>query len=478
MAFSFMSHSFSRRAGSGSFFSLLVIGIWAACSLFAGGKVAASPAPLTLTRIPISSGNTPFAASAVNLAAKGYIEEEYLVDGTANIYEYDANKEVQVQTPNVAYQTRIMIRRPISTRKFNGTVIFEWMNPTAGFDIDFLWHFTNRKILEDGYIWVGITVRPNAIGFMQALYPARYASMHMADAGQIYDAVSRLGVLLRDRHASQNPLAAFNVRQMIGTGYSQTAIYLVTYINEFHKDATLSDGSPAFTGYLVGSAFGRARQINSTSSDYFDERRFITPPVPVMRTQTETEVEGGSATARVPDSDLYRTYEWAGTSHADTEILQLTQEVIERDIPGAPAPECINTINPIAQSPFLRSALVNLNLWIRFGIKPPPAVLINLDDEGAVIRDEHNNATASQRPPGLEAPLGTHLPFNDGTGPCFLSGSFFPFDEAKLDALYPTHGRYVSKVTHAASRLALERYLLLEDAWQYVTDAAHSSVGK
>lgn len=59
-----------------------------------------------------------------------------------------------------------------------------------------------------------------------------------------------------------------------------------------------------------------------------------------------------------------------------------------------------------------------------------------------------------------------------------MTGSFFPFDAAKLDSLYPTHGRYVSKVAQAVSKLVLRRYIMAEDGVKYITDAAHSSVGR
>ncbi len=469
---------FFHKRSAGRLLLFCLIGVLIFGASLSSVTIAATPLTPVLTSVPISSGNKPFFASSIDLGSRGYVEEEYLVAGTANIYEYDANKQVQVKTPNVAYQTRILIRRPVHPGRFNGTVFFEWMNPTAGFDIDFMWQYTAQRILHDGYIWVGITVRPVAINFIKAWNPARYGTLNMSDAGLIYDAVSQVGVLLRDRHASQNPLNRFNVRRMLSSGYSQSARYLVTYINEFHDDATLPDGSPAFDGYLVSGANNSARQINSTSGDAGDERRFINAPVPVIRTQTETELALGSATTRLPDSNVYRTYEWTGTSHGDVEILALNQVVIERDIPGAPPAVCANENNPLENSPFIRAAMVNLNRWAKDGAAPPPAVLIDLDGAGEIIRDTHGNATARLRPPGIEAPLGRHFPLNDGPGPCILVGSFFAFDDATLDSLYPSHGAYVSRVAQTVRNLVLGRYVLPEDGAKYIVEAARSDVGK
>ncbi len=469
---------FYKRRSFRGLFLIGVIGLWLASSLVIPAPVAANPASLVLTPVPIATGNTPFMASAVDLTQEKYVEEEFLVDGTANIYEYDANKQVQIKTPNVPYQTRLLVRRPTNPNKFNGTVIFEFMNPTAGFDIDFIWHYTSQLLMEEGYIWVGITGRPVALNFLKTWNAARYGSLNMVDAGLIYDAYSCVAVLLRDQSSAQNPLANYNVRRVIGTGHSQSSRYLVTYINEFHDTALLPNGASAFDGYFVLGAPAFARQINSMSPDATDERRFINAPVPVIRMQSETELALGSASARVADSPLYRTYEFSGTSHGDEEVLGLSQVAIERDIPGAPPALCSNIINPLSLSPFVRAGIINLTRWVKRGAEPPNSILINLDGSGSIIRDEHGNATARLRPPGIEVPLGSHFPQNEGGGPCILVGSFTPFDAAKLDELYPRHGKYVNQVAQAVNVLKAGGYILEEDAKKYKKDAAHSEIGK
>ena len=53
-----------------------------------------------------------------------------------------------------------------------------------------------------------------------------------------------------------------------------------------------------------------------------------------------------------------------------------------------------------------------------------------------------------------------------------------PFDSAKLDSLYPTHGSYVERVAKAAHRLVERREILKEDANAYIREASHSTIGK
>ena len=48
----------------------------------------------------------------------------------------------------------------------------------------------------------------------------------------------------------------------------------------------------------------------------------------------------------------------------------------------------------------------------------------------------------------------------------------------RLEALYPSHGTYVERVTKAAHRLVERREILPEDAKAYIQEAAHSNIGK
>ncbi len=69
----------------------------------------------------------------------GYTQSEYFLSGTASSYApvtpLGSNGEWQVAPATTApYTTRIVVDRPASPAKFNGTVIVEWLNDTAEFD--------------------------------------------------------------------------------------------------------------------------------------------------------------------------------------------------------------------------------------------------------------------------------------------------------------------------------------------------------
>lgn len=372
------------------------------------------------------------------------------------------------------YKTRILIRRPANPSKFNGVLLFELLNPTAWFDIDFEWQYNRELLLDEGYIWVGITMKDVAIDSLKAWDAPRYSSLSMPDNGLAYAMFAQVAQLLRDPQHPENPLADFDVRYLIGTGYSQSADYLTTFSNEFHSDD--------FDGYLHAGGNGAARRINSSDVEsYSDERRFNQVSVPMIRLQSETEVAvftRPSTATRQPDSELFRLYEVAGGSHADLDILTRTGDVIAREYGGTVLPDCGNPLSPLEMGPVHRNSLALLTQWLAKGTAPPPGRLIETDEMDEVVRDGFGNALGGVQVPDIAVPLGQFVPSNTGVPPCPLAGSFFAFDEATLDSLYPGHGDYVSQVSHSAEGNRQQGYLLKDDTIGYILEAARSGVGQ
>src|SRR5215468_9797211 len=127
--------------------------------------VSATPVPKATGPIPVTSNSYPFMAAnkstpAFDLSKVGYIEEEYVVSGKANVYDWAADGTVGVKTPNASYTTRILVRRPAT--RFSGTVIVELMFPARRFDWSMMWGFSHDYIVENGHAWVGITLPASA----------------------------------------------------------------------------------------------------------------------------------------------------------------------------------------------------------------------------------------------------------------------------------------------------------------------------
>ena len=262
-----------------------------AALILLGAAGASAAAAIDTELVPVTASSYPFFAATIDLAEHGFIEEEYFVSGTGNVYEYDALGEVRIQTPGVPYKTRILVRRP-SPRRFNGVVLFEMMNPTAGHDIDFEWHYNRELLLDDGYAWVGITMKDTAVALLQGWEPVplRYLELPGPGVGLRQLRPGRLPAT-RLREPGETPLEGYRVRRVIATGYSQSADYMVTFSNEFHEQSLEPDGSHTFDGYLLGGGTGAARRINSADPGALLRRP---PPQlrrrPLMRVQSETEV--------------------------------------------------------------------------------------------------------------------------------------------------------------------------------------------
>src|SRR5437763_111067 len=104
-------------------FTCLLIGIaTAVCSGTAAaqgtrtGNNDVAAIPKVAGPIAISSVSYPFLTAErtldpADLKKRGYVEEEFIVTGTANVYDWAADGGLTVKTPNVPYGTRVLVRR-------------------------------------------------------------------------------------------------------------------------------------------------------------------------------------------------------------------------------------------------------------------------------------------------------------------------------------------------------------------------------
>jgi hypothetical protein len=467
----------------------------AATGAHAGGAV-------TTTRLDIIPGapetrSTPFLAWYQDLSQVGYVEEEYLVSGTANVYGYLDNvaqrPEVQVIDPDLPYVTRILVRRPIQPAHFNGTVFVDVLNATAGWDGDAIWYGTYDYMIRSGAIWVGVSTKPVTVNFLRdrwgrAPWPtrdaSRYATLSMPAFGQVWDMMTDVGALLKSPGNAHNPLDGFDVERLIMVGYSQSAAYQVTYANSFHESSRLPNGTPVYDGYYISAGGARAKDVTGASAatenlPAGDLRNFIRVDAPVIRFQTQTEVVNfPSWTVRQSEAQYpwLRTYEVAGGSHVDTWRDVEGGKALVRDLglPPSFCPAPANPINPLRTGHFESAALKNLIRWIKSGVQPPPSQFMALTTSSAgavaLARDADGNVIGGVRPPQLRTPTGAYLESNSGPGFCGLYGGFAPFSAERLDALYRNRGAYVSSFVRGVARAVQEGYLLNADAEQVRTE--------
>jgi Alpha/beta hydrolase domain len=142
----------------------LAVGALAAC----GGGDDAHVTPTAPTGLPASIAtvqNAPsgsgqaFGLTLLDLPSLGYTEQEYFVTGTANRYRMgdpvgqnykSPPTDAQVVDGGHVYTTRFLVRRPTDPKKFNGTVLVEWMNVTLNQDAEFFFAAARDYLLAQG----------------------------------------------------------------------------------------------------------------------------------------------------------------------------------------------------------------------------------------------------------------------------------------------------------------------------------------
>ena len=132
------------------------------------------PVPGTVPGDPLAPAvedTYPFFSTYLDLAARGYVEQEFILSGAADTYSATG----ALVGEDVPYRTRIVVRRPEQNRQFNGTVLVEWQNVTAGYDLDALW--SPDQIMDRGYAWVGVSAQRVGVDQLAGWSPARYGTL-------------------------------------------------------------------------------------------------------------------------------------------------------------------------------------------------------------------------------------------------------------------------------------------------------------
>jgi len=154
------------------------------CLPLTGGAAAQTTGiavPQVTGPLPVTAASYPFAAAdhamtPFDLAAAGYIEEEFVLRGNANVYGWNAARAVTVLAPNAPYTTRILVRRPRASRAFSGAVIVEPMFTPRRWDWPMMWGYMRDGLVARGDAWVGITM-PGAVAGLQKFDAARYRDL-------------------------------------------------------------------------------------------------------------------------------------------------------------------------------------------------------------------------------------------------------------------------------------------------------------
>ncbi len=470
-----------------------------------------SPAQAEVPKVAAAPAGSPvLMLGSYDLSTLGYQIEEYFLSGTAASYSLPGpapadghwNAAVAQTAP---YTTRIVVLRPSNPAKFNGTVLVEWLNVTAGQDTPADWMLAHREMIRKGYAYVAVSAQKvgveggtAAMGqggvALKKANPARYGALsHPGDAFS-FDIFSQAGSALKAKGAS-GVLRPLKPKRVLAIGESQSAAFLTTYVNAVDPLARVYDG------FLVHSRFGSSAAIDGSR---MAGAPTSVPPhvqfrgdlrVPVLAFITETDLLGarlsGYHASRRPDYRQLRVWEVAGTAHADNYLFggafmdsgsRTSAELAKIFLPTTQsmAGKSDRPFNPGMPHHYgIQAAIAGLNAWVRTRHAPASTQPLLLatggkpGEEPALALDDNGLARDGVRTPWVDVP--TIRLSGKGDPKSFigmLAGSGEPFDHAALARLYPGGKEEYLRRFERSLDLAIRRGFILADDRQEILEIA------
>jgi len=318
-----------------------------------------------------------------DLAANGYVEEEFLAAGTACGYDVigdasaDGHWVSRAAGDSAPYRTRVLVRRPADPDRFSGVLLVEWLNVSGGFDTDPDWAFCHQEIFRAGHAYAAVSAQ--AVGVVGGIArlnlsgeptpgllgsnPTRYGSVSHPGDRFSFEMFRQIGRALRE---TAGVLGELRPRVVLAIGESQSAHYLTTFINAVHPL------SPVFDGFLVHSRGAGAAPLSGEPIDppsvEIGVRIRTDDATPVLVLEAEGDLVRPLACrlARQPDGDRLRWWEVAGTSHADSYLIGAASALMG----------CDWRINEGPHRFVAQAALHALVRWVTEGTPPPSAARI------------------------------------------------------------------------------------------------------
>jgi len=469
-------------------------------AILLAGSTTSAFAQETIAITPLGDGKThEIMGTDIDLAEFGYSSEENLFLGSASAYVAegemgrDGNWTTKADT-TAPYVARFFVRRPIDPAKFNGTVHVEWLNVTGGADNAVSWKYGHVEMLRSGTAYIGVAAQLVGSNAAREADAERYEDLSHPGDDFSYDIFAQAGVAIRQN--IETILPGLEVRQLIASGESQSAMRLTTYLNGVqmhHPDV--------YDGFLVVSSGSQTAPLRQAP-----QQGFVFPgptrirgdvDKPVLSFQTETELliitdppamfprprdfDGDPLeVARQPDTDTFRLWELPGAAHvgayfynfgarddgSDVTVEDMALALIKPtgDKSGQGAP-CSVAINADPTTWVFNAALRSLNEWVADGTPPPSAPRVataSVNGKTLIARDAFGNAMGGIRTPYVDAPAATLNGLGFGEGFCFLNGSTVPFSAETFRMRYARPKDFLAGWT-AATDSAVATGFVLED---------------
>ena len=428
---------------------------------------------------PVTGGSKgwAFAGPTTDLAALGYRQDEYFLEGEAVRYgpapgtDLGRDGRWQVEPVESApYKTRmvVVVVRPIDPSAFNGTVILLWNNVSAGYE-----NFAggdSAEVYEGGFAYVAVSVQrvgihgqPDNPQGLRDWDPERYGSLSIPSDDYSFDIYTQAANLVApDRpRAAPDPVDGLEVRRLVAQGASQSAARLASYLNgvqpitgrfdAFFFVMYFGGGTPLEVGQAVmtvreAAADGSAPRIPEGLHLLRDDLG-----IPIMVVNTECEATSCYG-VRQPDSERFRYWEVAGASHVSLSAMASSSPRMERDFGFAiPLDETMQAINQVSVAPVVDAALHHLQAWLSEGtpLTVQPRIVFG-GEPAEIVRDEHGIALGGIRLPQVEVPLGHNSAIQQAPDVFSrLVGYHESFPVEKVRDLYGDRAAYLARYEEA-----------------------------
>ena len=457
--------------------------------------------------IPVTEQSYPFETADFHcrLSEFGYVEDEYFMSGTANVYREGEHYRPEVICSDAPYTTRVLVRRPETPAKFSGNVVVEVLNASAMMDIDRMWVDSWKFFTRSGDIYVGITSKGHVVDALKRFDPERYAPINWAnpmperkapekldqfgflpqfESGLFWDMLTDLAKLLRSEEDA-NPLREYGKKYLYLTGWSQSGSYLCRIVKSFAYLPENTGNGPLFDGYLAAGCRADVAPMNAYEApktnimhcDGWPAGSVMGAREPYININTESE---NRVANWIGDSDQpdfkFRTYQIPASSHdsryslidyyagqGQADCKRIGMELGWRGCEGEPLGNPFELV--------FNAAFRNLYAWVRGGVPAPHAPRIeteytdaaHADTLGAWLRNK-TDCFGSARG-GIRCPAGVYSSDSrtaDG-GWQLLFGQFVPFPAEKLKTMYGSAQQYRALVEQRADEMIAQGFLVPED---------------
>jgi len=323
--------------------------------------------------------------------------------------------------------------------------VVEWLNVSEG-ESSPDWDYLNPMLMREGFAYVGVSAQALAVqggtpilgalkgsgpkaaeaaqaaGGLVKAEPARYGALHHPGDQYTLDIFDQVGRAVRAHGATL--LGGAEPSYVVAVGESQSAFYLTTYADAIQPQSNTFDGifihSRGGTGAPLSGSSISVGSANATRI-----RSDLRVPVFMFETQTDL-IQLGYAPAQQPNTDRIRTWEVAGTSHADAYLVGPNQSFLG----------CTQPINTGPQHEVVQAAFTAFAAWVKKGTAPPSPSPFKLSGTSppTLALDAHGNVIGGVRTPWVDVPVSalSGAPPPGASQLCALFGSTIPFSPTTL----------------------------------------------